>query len=204
MRFHLLFLTSLLTFSAFKAYAQNLNSVAVVLTNSSELIIRGSSNLTHFKCQIDQEFEKDTIMLSTQLKNKKVLLNNALVAFNIDKFHCGQPGINKDFKETLKYKEYPNIYIKIREIGIKSLSTGSIIPTQVTVSTELELAGKKQDYEITFEEISFKDGIISFKGSKTVHMTDFDITPPRVLLGLIQVNDRLNISFDFNIHIIKK
>jgi hypothetical protein len=204
MHFHLLFLTSLLTFSAFKSYAQNLDSVAVVLTNNSELIIRGSSNLTHFKCQIDQEFEKDTIILSTQLKNKKVLLNNAMIAFNIDKFHCGQPGINRDFKETLKYKEYPNIYLRIQKVGVKSLSTDSIIPTQVTVSAELELAGKKQDYEITFEEISFKDGIVSFKGSKTVHMTDFDITPPRVLLGLIQVNDQLNISFEFSLLIIKK
>lgn len=186
----ILILSSLLFGS--KVYAQENIPVQSILLEGSKLRINGTSNVNDFSCLYDEAFETDTLRHLIKVGEDLVEVGGDELDLKIDSFDCGKRGINRDFRNTLKSKEYPFIVVELI-----SVQNENGIPSKADVN--ISLAGESKDYAVPLENISFDKGIFTVQGEQVLNMTDFNIDPPSALLGLIKVKDRLTIQFSLRI-----
>lgn len=133
--------------------------------------INGSTNVNNFKC-INNAFK-------TSGENLKQLPN---IALKVTDFDCKNRIMTSDFQKTLSAKEYPYLSIKFLSFN----SSNGVYQTQV----EVKMMEKSKTYNVTF---SLEDGKLI--GKRNVKFSDFDITPPRKMGGMVVVRDELNLVF---------
>lgn len=169
--------------------AQQSTSVYSIVLNESKLRIYGTSNVTDFECKYESDFEQDTLSHQLDIKAEGILVRGDRLPLVVDSFDCGKRAINKDFKNTLKYKEYPDINIELIEVF-----ASNSIPDRASVA--ITLAGVTRQYDVRLVEEFTSDGTFKITGTQELLMTDFDLNPPRAMFGLIKVSDELLISFE--------
>jgi hypothetical protein len=64
---------------------------------------------------------------------------------------------------------------------------------------ELTLAGEQREIEMVVVAERLADGRFTLVGSRELKMTDFNITPPSALFGLIKAKDTVEVVFDLMI-----
>lgn len=164
----------------------------VRLSDESKLSIKGKSNVNEFSCQAEHDLQQDSLNYFYQVSGDTVTVNGVLLALEIDQFDCGKRAINRDFRSTLKFKEYPFIEIILNELVLADPS--DIIPEEALVT--IRIAGVERKYTVPLQSFSSSEDHFVVGGNKILHMTDFGLTPPSPMLGLIKVDDELDIEFD--------
>lgn len=169
----------------------------VQLSNESKLSINGTSNVSDFRCQSEHELQQDSLQFDYHFEDETINVDGVSLSLEIDQFDCGKRGINRDFRSTLKYKEYPFINITLNELVLEDES--DIVPTDARVT--INIAGNERDYIVPLTAFSSSENRIIVGGTKTLRMSDFGLSPPSPLFGLVQVSDELDITFDLVIRI---
>ena len=184
----LLFFCLACSFSG-KINAQKIAPVKSTILNDSKLSILGTSNVTDFECLYDDDFRIDTLSHSLTLDQDIIKVSGDSLKLKIENFDCGKRGINKDFRNSLKSDEYPSI-----DISLISFKQSDSLLKEVNVL--ISLAGSEKIFELEFTSSYLENGIIKIEGEQKLTMSDFNIDPPRALLGLIKVRDELTIKFE--------
>ncbi|MDO5972472.1 YceI family protein [Flavivirga aquimarina] len=180
-----IFIFTMLAFSS-------LRGISVVITPSSQLVIKGKTNVNSFKCQYNiLKLNKPIPVFFKRHKAKIIFNKTTLVLENAD-FDCGGRGINTDFQELLKSETHPQIRIKLKEIS-KDLKDENL----VNALLDLELAGVTKSYVIPVE-LEGED-ILVVKGVLCLNIRDFNLEPPKKALGLIVVEDLIEINFQLKV-----
>lgn len=164
----------------------------VQLKDSSKLSIKGKSNVNEFSCESEHELQKDFLDYSYSVKGDTVQVNGVNLSLEIDQFDCGKRAINRDFKSTLKYKEYPFIEIILNELVVSDST--NLIPKQAKVT--IRIAGEERNYTVPLHTFSSSEESFTVGGNKILRMTDFGLDPPSPMFGLVKVEDELDIQFD--------
>jgi len=164
----------------------------VRLSDESKLSIKGKSNVNEFSCQAEHDFQQDSLNYNYQVSGDTVTVNGVLLALEIDQFDCGKRAINRDFRSTLKYQEHPFIEITLNELVLSDPS--DIIPQQALVT--IKIAGVERQYTVPLHSFSRSEEYFVVGGNKVLYMTDFGLTPPSPMFGMIKVDDELDIQFD--------
>ncbi len=164
----------------------------VQLRDSSKLSIKGKSNVNEFSCESEHELQKDSLDYSYSVNGDTVQVSGVNLSLEIDQFDCGKRAINRDFKSTLKYKEFPFIEIILNELVISD--TTSLIPKEAKVT--IRIAGVERHYTVPLNSFSSSEESFTVGGNKILRMTDFGLEPPSPMFGLIKVEDELDIQFD--------
>lgn len=175
--------------SPFLLSAQSNDLFKTSIVADSKLLIAGTSNVTDFECVYEGTFSPDTLIHTLRFNDGDFSINGDSLELVIDDFDCGKRGINRDFRKTLKSAEFPTI--KIMPLGFSD--TDSLLNK---MGVSISLAGVTNNYTLNFESSSPSMDIFRVKGMQQLNMTDFDISPPRTLLGLIKVDNELSISFE--------
>jgi hypothetical protein len=186
------------------SFAQNTDSLHLLLTNQSTLTIYGSSNISKFKCKLNQDFERDSLHVLIEKKSDTIYCKNAGIVFEVNKFHCGHEAINKDFRQTLRSNEYPTISLSVDQIYLPDSSILVNKNDKITADISIELAGVIKDYNIEFDDVEINGDNLSIIGSQQILMSEFNIDPPLALLGLIKTNNELSINFEFELKLLEK
>lgn len=170
------------------SFAQKTVEVESLILEGSKLSINGTSNVNDFECIYDEEFETDTLKHVVQVEEAIVVLDGDELELEIDSFDCGKRGINRDFRNTLKSKVYPNIQIELVKV---------IAQNEIPVEAEVlaSLAGVTNRYILELSNLSIHEEHTQFEGTLTLKMSDFNLSPPTALFGLIKVRDQLDINF---------
>lgn len=174
------------------AYSQDFMHVQTNFLNKSKLTIYGSANVTDFECDYTKNLEQDTLNHHIKLAPDAILVMGDPLALTVDKFNCGKRAMNRDFKNALQYKKHPEIAINLLKIYIEDEE-----PTKVDVA--ITITHVTRNFSINLENRTDADGDVLITGSQDLKMTDFEITPPTALFGLIKVKNDLKISFDLNL-----
>jgi hypothetical protein len=109
----------------------------------------------------------------------------------VKQFHASNPHMYNDFLAHLQEHIYPYITIRINDLGTVKTAEQTIPAVQKVLIT---LAGVTRQYAIECEKIACGDKYI-IKGIETLRLTDFDISPPEKLNGLIKVRNEITVSF---------
>ncbi|HCD52754.1 MAG TPA: hypothetical protein DEQ34_09925 [Balneolaceae bacterium] len=170
---------------------QNRESNSIIL-ESGKLKINGTSNVNDFECVYDEEIEEDETKHYVDVQEATYEISGDELILEVDSFDCGKKVINRDFRKTLKSDKYPNINVEL----VKVFRVDGA-PSQADVA--ITIAEVTNTYRVTLHDVSIEEESAVIGGTQIVKMTDFALTPPTALFGLIKVNDELEINFTLRI-----
>jgi hypothetical protein len=153
---------------------------------SNFLIISGESNINRFSFSFATRPDDPASGL-----NYRSWQNGTEIMIPVRDFKASNPHMYYDFLRQLHENDYP--YISIRFPGFKPGKPGDLAK-ESQYSVLITLAGIKKQYTIDCAVITCGDHY-AISGSETLRLTDFNISPPEKLNGLIKVKDEINVSF---------
>ena len=137
--------------------------------------INGSTNINKFQC-VNNKFRAEAGIYSFSGKN----LPNIIL--RVSDFDCGNRMMTKDFQKILNVEKYPEMTIRFINF-IKN-------QTSFLAVVEVRMMNQSKRYNVEF-------GVENNRliGRKNVKFSDFNITPPKKMGGMIVVKDDLNLVF---------
>lgn len=161
----------------------------ILLEPDSRVWLQGSAGPVGFSCTADQLNVTGSVHMA-RVGHDHVLLNVVIPVQQID---CGLDGINRDMREALKSKHHPSVLYSLdsyRLVGEQGL--GHWVETK----GKLTVAGVTKDITIRLLGHPDQRRGMRITGHHELDMTEFDITPPSPMMGLIKVDKYLDIHFD--------
>lgn len=159
---------------------------------TSSFVIEGTSSLH------DWEMISDTFTGSIKMgKNKNAALDikEINVKVGVETLKSGKKVMDKKSYDALKGDEYPSIKYQFK--GIKDIKPTTANTYTATLNGTLSIAGVTKSVEI-LAEIHVKGSKIHIEGEKALKMSDFDVTPPKALLGTLKTGNDITIVFNLN------
>ncbi|MDD2943254.1 MAG: hypothetical protein PHC51_09850 [bacterium] len=133
---------------------------------------------------------------ASNLLNKYNKSVTAFLNVMVKSFDCGNRLMESDMYAAIKADAYPQVRYRHFGLGVSLAKTVSQKQAVSIVSFGLlELAGvkKKVEIELTIERLD--SGKFLLSGHKDLRMSDFDITPPTALFGLIKTSDNFRLTY---------
>ncbi len=165
---------------------------------NSWVAIHGSTNINEFTCSLDGAMSRGMIMADIHPEGESVFFFNASLDLPVEAFDCKNRFMNRDFRDALGGGESPLIQIRVLETRFPEGKR--LIQDQVLIaSVEILINGasKRTDVDV---KIGHSDKLKFYiKGSKTLNMSDFNIKPPSPAMGLVKVDDTMDIRFSLTI-----
>jgi hypothetical protein len=160
---------------------------------ASQFWIDGTSTVNAFTCAASEVAGHGTVEEAEGASREAEL--QAEVVIPVRSFDCGVRQMNRDMYEALKGKAYPAVRFAI--------DRAEVLPappyaewTPVKVWGTITLAGARRPVAVTAQGRRLGDGLVRIQGRHALRMTDFDITPPSGLLGLVRAHDDIVVRFD--------
>ena len=161
-----------------------------VISENSNLCVNGSTNINTFKCEILDYDHIDTITVS---KNNRGIALTGCISLNVESFDCHNSIMTHDLRKTLKAKEFPRLQINF--LSLNKLPDLTIHPEIITGLVDIEISGVRKRFEVNYQITQDAQKVIHLLGSRDVNFSDFNLTPPRKLGGMIRTNDKLSVDF---------
>ena len=159
-----------------------------VVTGKS-VIIDGVTSLGRFACDYSTENEADTLQFIAGYVRESPVMD---IYLPVDDFGCGNKMLNRDFNKTLQSDEYPFIHVLVEQFFKEDEAYFS--------SLRLKLVGK----ELYMERLPFllveEGGGLFLKAEFELNLRYFDLEPPKKFLGLLKVQEELNINLKLSLN----
>jgi len=166
-----------------------------VISENSNLCVNGTTNINKFACDIPAYDQTDTLYLKTKSDKEITLSGN--MGLKVQSFDCHNSIMTHDLRKTLKESQFPLLHISFLTLSKLPLLTSQ--PEPVTGMVEIEIAGVRKRFEVSYQISQDAQKTIHLLGSRDVNFSDFNLIPPRKLGGMIQTNDKLNVAFHLKI-----
>lgn len=171
-----------------------------VVLNGGSLRVKGSTNINTFACEITGYSRPDTINVYRKMTGKEGIPLKGRLGLNVKLFDCHHAMMTADLRKTLKAKEYPQL--KISFVSLAKLPTLSTTESKIKGIVDIELAGQAKRFEINYTFKLDNQGNIKLLGEQDVNFSDFNLTPPRKLGGMIQTDNKLSVEFQLTMKIL--
>jgi hypothetical protein len=167
-----------------------------LIEGNSELGIAGSTNVNEFNCNLVFSDINSKVKALYQKDSNKIKFQDANLSLANECFDCGSRMMNSDFLEMLKTERYPNIALDLKEIIINPKN-----PNENIALLNISLAGSSKLYSIWLNVN--QSNKINASGCLKLNLSDFNLEPPKKMLGLVVVDDAIEINLDLKIKPIK-
>ncbi len=177
----------LILLGAVKGFAQGeMVSKTIKILPGSELSIQGDTNITEFGCGFDTDFLEGCKKINYTENGNDIYFKNAVLILKNKGFDCGSKGINKDFHSLLKTAQYPQISLELTKINLLQSNKGM-------AWVYITIAGITHEYKLP---IDLPESLDHFTGNLKLNINDFNLEPPRKMLGLIVIKEEIEIDFN--------
>ncbi len=169
-----------------------------VLTPDSRLRIEGTSTVDDFTCEAEDIRGKGRLdQEQAAAPGDRTRSGTAVVELIVPvrSFDCGKARMNRDMQNALRADLYPNIEFWLEHVEVTGAGVGGSA-YDLRVTGWLNLAGAERNVTIEVRGSVLPGGILRAQGALNLLMTDFGITPPTALLGLVRAHDRITVAFD--------
>ncbi len=100
----------------------------------------------------------------------------------------------RELRKTLKEKEFPMLHINF--LSLSELPALSNNPKPINGFVEIQLAGTAKRYKVNYQISADGKKFIHLVGSRDVNFSDFNLTPPKKLGGMVRSKDKLSVVFN--------
>lgn len=182
----------------------------------STVLLRGTSNVADWRCSgttIHANVEVDSTLAKINEVIDRIEDGNVAewvltpdearfpqprfsMAIAIQSLRCGNRIMESDLRSALKAASHPAI--EFRFTGLDGSLTRDIDRDlfEAEVLGEISAAGVKRQVRVTVVAQRVSGTRFRLRAELPLRMTDFGITPPTALFGLVKANDDLKIRFD--------
>ncbi|MGK7389121.1 MAG: hypothetical protein ACNS60_02170 [Candidatus Cyclobacteriaceae bacterium M2_1C_046] len=164
-----------------------------LVEESSQLLIEGSSNVNEFTCKIQSRTRKDTLTIAYDERSNRIDFVKNEVYIDTRAFDCQNAMITSDLKKTLKTDKHP--YITLHFLTLQKPTFQNFSSQRVRGTIAIEIAGNTEKYAISYHMTPKTDGTILLEGKQIVNIKDFNLSTPQKLMGLIKVNEQIQVDF---------
>lgn len=164
--------------------------VAVDVNKNSSLSINGSSNIVNFTLtQSSENFIQKNMIITASQNDKKLYLSENRLIVPVKRFTSNNKMALRDFYKLLKSDEYPTMDIQLNHIDLPEnpkLATGvAVVDVTITGVT------KKYQFPIKTEKNGTR---YIFDIEKHINIRDFGLEPPVQMMGMLKVDEMININ----------
>ncbi|MCZ8070017.1 MAG: hypothetical protein ACK5SJ_05415 [Bacteroidota bacterium] len=169
-----------------------------IVLPSSSLAIHGKTNVNQFVCAIAKYCGSDTLIIKETPRQKPVI-QKGFVGLEASTFDCGMGPMTHDFNKTLKADMFPIIGIDFR--SFERVPDLTCTEDKFNALVAISMAGVTKDFYMPCVFQPQKSGVILLKGERNFTFGDFNLKAPQRMMGLIKVDERLNVSFNLALKI---
>jgi hypothetical protein len=159
------------------------------VSEASTLEIHGSSNINNFTCGSGY-FNSNSVLVEVSSQGHNFISGKILL--DAKAFDCQNRIMNRDFQNTLKAAEYPEI--KIEFLELKEVN-GNGRTSQAEGWVEITIAGKKKKYPIVCEVKYINEHQNILTGKQIFRFSDFGLEAPQKAMGMVRVDNEINVEF---------
>lgn len=162
--------------------------------DESRIWIEGRSNVDSFTCVAGEFLGDAWYNLASEEETGSSLFLEVQVP--VETLNCGRSRMNRDMYEALQGDKHESIRFEYLQAYLLEEKVRLDSPLRLQVRGLLTVAGTKREISFEAEGRIYGNGEVGVKGSKQIRMTDYNITPPTALLGLVKAQDELTVHFD--------
>jgi polyisoprenoid-binding protein YceI len=94
-------------------------------------------------------------------------------------------GIDKNMHKALKATDHPEIRFRLASLDVAA----------GTAVGQLTIAGVEKDVTLQVQ-VKRQDAGLAVTGTTALLMTDYGVTPPKAMLGMLKTNPKVTITFE--------
>ncbi|QYA25247.1 YceI family protein [Gramella sp. MT6] len=183
----LLIISGLLFYSLILNAQKDFEKENITILTDSELIIAGKTNVNKFDCKFDIDLINHERIIKYIEDDGFINFHNLQLNLLTKGFDCGHKRMNSDFQDLLMCEKYPEIVIELDRIEFVSRE---FVKAFITV----HLAGMTNSYNLPVQISNDR-----FSGKFEMNIRDFGLEPPTKALGLIEVDEEIEVQFNLKI-----
>jgi len=150
------------------------------------MTIFGTTNVHDFQSKVTQVSGELVINSSKQAQS-------LVVEIPVKSIKSKEKLMDTKTYETFKADKNPTITFKMTDASSLQVNGNDI---SVTVTGNLTMGGATRKIALKAVGKIVKPGVYQFKGSVPLKMSDFKMTPPTAMLGVMKVGDAVTLKYD--------
>jgi polyisoprenoid-binding protein YceI len=175
----------LATTAAFLLYMP-LHSQSLKKAFSYEITLLGNSNIHKWTMKTTGGQQEANFNLNPSTKQLEDI-QPLVFQLPVKSLKSDEGLLNSRAYDALKAEKFPNITFKL----VDAAPNGS----QMNLRGQLTISGNTRDITLVATTQKAADGSLVLSGSKAIKMTEFGITPPKYMMGMMKVYDDLTINY---------
>lgn len=172
-----------------------------IILEDCSVKVNGTTNVNKFTCRIPEYTKPDTITWHSDAPDMAAGMSGTL-ALPVLSFDCDNRMMTNDLRKTLKAKAYPTLFIRF--ISMERYPVLKSSQECITGMVSIELAGVAKNIKVNYRISRDAQQVIHLVGNQTMNFTDFRLTPPKRLAGMVKADDKLNVEFRINFKAVKE
>lgn len=178
----------LLVVSTFAVKAGNIPSGSLSRSSFTGYIqIIGESSVGEFSLSIDLN---DIFVQESTVESDGQKIHSSYLWLPLEEFKSKNIQMKHDFLKLLRADEYPWISVGLQHY-LSQIENSERIPLQTTIN----IAGITKDYTIECQVAEHMDKKFTIQGEESMSMREFNLIPPRKVLGFVEVQEQIKIQF---------
>lgn len=173
-------------FSSLNVLGQTTQKLAI--DQKSTFTLRGTSNVNSFSCSIIDSFCGEELDVCFTKAGNTISFDNAQFKVEVAQFDCQNKLITRDMQKTLEEEEYPHMNFKLLKINNWE--------QEPTAELQITIAGKTNLYNLKYGLVPVNNQAFKINLNTSFYMSEFDIVAPRALLGLVKVNETIEVDIE--------
>ncbi|MBA4743685.1 MAG: YceI family protein [Muricauda sp.] len=156
-----------------------------------EVMVTGTSTLHDWEEVAEQKSGSITLDNTGELPK----INALKFTVEAESLKSGKGAMDKNTYKALETKKYKQIVFELKSVKSVSPITAASDRYKVVATGNLTIAGSTNTIDLPFN-LTIKDDRVLLEGKKPLKMTDYNIEPPKALLGTITTGDEIEVLFN--------
>jgi hypothetical protein len=148
-----------------------------LIVQEKRIAVNGRTSIGGFTCRYSERNLRDTLFVDFTARTPDLVFDIV-----VDDFGCGNFVLNRDFKKTLKSKEFPKARVRVGNIRTRS--------SRYFCDLRVNMVGRKLDFK-ELELVRSKEGVTA---SIEMGFSTLGLEPPRKMGGLVTVDEALKLD----------
>ncbi|MFD2098944.1 YceI family protein [Flagellimonas iocasae] len=162
------------------------------LNNSEgELMVTGTSTLHDWEEVAEQKSGSITLDNSGELPK----INSLKFTVEAESLKSGKGAMDKNTYKALNTDDHKQIVFEMKQVKSISPVVSTANKYKVVATGSLTISGTTKTIDLPFT-LTLNDGKVMLEGKKPLKMTDYNIEPPKALLGTITTGDEIEIHYN--------
>jgi len=186
------FLKTIILWITFALVPLTLSAQNFTLSNGEgEVLVTGTSTLHDWEEVAEQKSGSMTLDKTGELPK----ISNLKFIVEAESLKSGKGAMDKNTYKALETKDHKQIVFEMKSVKSISPVTATSNKYKVVTTGTLTIAGSANTVDIPFD-LTISDEKILLEGKKGLKMTDYNIDPPKALLGTITTGNEIEVLYN--------